>query len=453
MRRMSASATLDPTAIFADFEIAARPAAIAAVSGGSDSLALLLLLEAHLEARAPATRLVAVTVDHGLRPGSPAEAAGVAALCAARGIAHRTVRWSGRKPASGLPAAAREARYDLLASAARAEGTDCVLTGHTLDDQLETVAMREARGDGRGLAGMAPATLFDGRVWLLRPLLGLARADLRAWLAARGIAWVDDPTNVDEKYERARVRAAAGDDEASRAAAPARIAAAAATRLDLGGDAARAISAHMRAVAPGLFAVDRALCDAAGPAAIYALRIVLATVGGTPHLAEASGSAALFGRIRNERFRATLSRVVVDATADAVFLHREGRGLPDGAPPVPPIWDGRFRLGEIPQGASVAPVGREARDIVNDEQRSRRAGPAGAPPRLVTDALAAEPALWRGGEFIGLATEAGLARRIIAPWARFLPSFDLAPARAAAMLIGADTPPEPPLARHNPGGG
>ena len=258
-------ASIDSDSIFGRFELAERPALVAAVSGGSDSLGLLFLLKDHLGRCAPATQIVAVTIDHGLRAEAAGEARAVAALCHAQGITHRTLRWTAAKPATGLPAAAREARYRLLAEAAATEGTDLVLTGHTLDDQIETVDMRRARGakgpgDGRGLAGMAPATLYDGRSWLLRPLLGTERAALRAWLTERAIGWIDDPTNVDSKYERARLRAATaiGQDTQS---ARSRIAAAASERAALGEAAAALIRTHAKLAAPGLVALNLAFAE------------------------------------------------------------------------------------------------------------------------------------------------------------------------------------------------
>ena len=127
-------------------------------------------------------------------------------------MAHRTLRWRGRKPKSGLQEAAREARYRLLAQAAAQAGYEHILTAHTLDDQAETVLFRLARGSGLGgLAGMAraaplPAARGAGRFFLLRPLLALPKARLIATLEAAGISYNDDPTNRDPRFTRARLR-------------------------------------------------------------------------------------------------------------------------------------------------------------------------------------------------------------------------------------------------------
>ncbi len=183
---------------------------MAAVSGGGDSLALLFLLRDYFSTRADAPRLIAVTVDHGLRPESADEARAVARLCREHGIEHRIMRWEGEKPRTGIPAAARAARYQLLTEAAGEAGARIILTGHTQDDQIETFLMREARGEGRGLAGMADVTLLGGQFWLVRPLLDVKRQALRTFLTERKIGWFDDPTNENPAFERPRVRAAIG---------------------------------------------------------------------------------------------------------------------------------------------------------------------------------------------------------------------------------------------------
>jgi len=184
-----------------------------ALSGGGDSTALLCLLHDLLSERGEEDRLFAITVDHGLRPESAAEARRAGDFCAALGIPHAIRRWEGDKPAAGLQAAAREARYRLLAEAAGEAGCEVVMTGHTLDDQAETVAMRQARGDGRGLSGIAPATLYEKRTWFVRPLLGQRRAGLRAYLTTRRQDWIDDPSNIDPRFERVRTREAIGRDQ------------------------------------------------------------------------------------------------------------------------------------------------------------------------------------------------------------------------------------------------
>lgn len=191
--------------LFADFTD--QPVLVLAVSGGPDSLALLLLAARWRDARKRAPRLVAVTVDHGLRRESAAEARAVKKLAQALDVEHHTLRWRGAKPVTGVPAAARDARYRLLARLAREAGAVHVLTGHTRDDQAETVLMRMSRGSGlAGLAGMARLVRRDGMV-LARPLLDVPKSRLVATVARAGVAFADDPTNRNPEFTRPRLRA------------------------------------------------------------------------------------------------------------------------------------------------------------------------------------------------------------------------------------------------------
>jgi tRNA(Ile)-lysidine synthase len=157
-------------------------------------------------------KLVAVTIDHGLRPESAREARTVAGLARKLGVEHRTMRWTGRKPKTGIQEAARNARYRLLARAARDAGARHVLTAHTLDDQAETVLFRLARGSGvSGLAGMAmaaPLPVEEGKgILLVRPLLRTPKSQLIATLKAMKIPYANDPSNRDPRFTRPRFRA------------------------------------------------------------------------------------------------------------------------------------------------------------------------------------------------------------------------------------------------------
>jgi len=186
----------------------ARPHLAVAVSGGADSMALLLL--AHRWARAGHGKVTALTVDHGLRMGSAAEARQVARWCRARGIAHVTLRWAGAKPATGIQAAARAARYRILEDWCARRCVLHLLVAHHADDQAETVALRRERGSGAdGLAGMS-AIVETPRLRILRPLLGVPKARLAATLRRAGQGWIEDPSNRDAKFARARLRAGPG---------------------------------------------------------------------------------------------------------------------------------------------------------------------------------------------------------------------------------------------------
>ncbi|CAN7667439.1 tRNA lysidine(34) synthetase TilS [Bradyrhizobium sp. LjRoot220] len=191
--------------LFADWK--AAPAIVLAVSGGPDSIALMWLAARWRRGLRRGPRLVAVTIDHGLRPEAAREARDVKTLAGHLDLPHRTLRWRGAKPTTGVPAAARAARYRLLVQAARADGATHILTAHTRDDQAETLLMRMLRGSGiAGLAAMARQSERDG-VWLARPLLDVPKSQLIATLNKARIAFADDPTNRDANYTRPRLRA------------------------------------------------------------------------------------------------------------------------------------------------------------------------------------------------------------------------------------------------------
>lgn len=396
---------------------------VAAVSGGSDSTALLFLLEAHLEKFYPGARLIAATVDHGLREASAGEARAMGALCAAHGIEHEILEWTGDKPTRGIQAAARLARHGLLAEFAGKVGAAAVFTGHTRDDLAETVIMRNARGEGTGSAGIAPATLHDGRVWFARPLLGTARSELRAWLSERGIGWNDDPSNSDGRFERARLRHALreapdGFLQAERALASA--ADAAALRTARAHWAASLLRRHAARLAPGLVRLDRAALEGPDDTIIHTLRVLVAIVGGAEYLPDVARTGELLGKLRAGAARATFARSLVDARKDAVYFLREARGLPIEVGTLA-TWDRRYAL--LPGGVS----GRV------DSSRLIE-----APGSLLRAAARTEPEL----------PQNWTKRPLVAPWSQFLPVFDLVLANEAARLVGADAFPPPPFRSH-----
>lgn len=174
-----------------------------AVSGGPDSLAMLLLAHAALPGR-----IAAATVDHGLRAEAAAEAAMVAALCVRLGVPHETLKVELAE--GNVQAEARTARYAALAGWMARDGLDALLTAHHADDQAETLLLRLTRGSGvAGLAGVRARGVVPGtRLPLLRPLLGWRQAELTQIVASAGIEAANDPSNQDDRFDRARIRKA-----------------------------------------------------------------------------------------------------------------------------------------------------------------------------------------------------------------------------------------------------
>jgi tRNA(Ile)-lysidine synthase len=181
-----------------------RPHVAVAVSGGSDSLCLALLAGRWAARRGG--QVTGLSVDHGLRAQSRAEADRVGEWLRRQGMDHHILSWRGPKPVAGIQAAARDARYRLMGDWCRGAGVLHLLLGHTLDDQAETFLLRLAKGSGaEGLAAMA-AIRETPDVRLLRPLLDVSKSALRATLDAEGQDWIEDPSNQNPAFARVRVR-------------------------------------------------------------------------------------------------------------------------------------------------------------------------------------------------------------------------------------------------------
>ncbi len=434
--------------IFREIDFTRITRAVVAVSGGSDSTALLLLVMDRIAATGANTKILAVTVDHGLRREAGEEARAVSGFCNSIGVVHRTMRWERTEPlAAGIAASARSARYRLLSQAADEFGADVIFTGHTLDDQIETVAMRLARGSGRGLAGIAPLMLHDGRFWIARPLLGARRAKLRSMLESRQTGWIDDPSNVDSRSERARVRKELGEKPASHGLELLeRRRAAAASRIAQAGAAGALVKEHARQAAPGLIEVRAAAFDKEAEGSVTAFRALIAVQGGKVHFPDYSRALKLLDELRSGNSRGSLGGCVAERLGEAAYIWREFRG--SGPRPVEgragTVWDGRWLLVGRPvaEGTFIFPLGRNGKlppcSIQNPPpQRIRRAASAALPvlARQRPGPDEEEAAQFDPPAFVPVLT----------PWREFLPVFDLALARAVEKLLcGTGLPEIPP---------
>ncbi len=316
-----------------------RPIAVA-VSGGGDSLALLLLTDAW--ARSTGRALVVLTVDHGLQPDSQGWTTACAATAVRLGRAFKALHWTGDKPATGLPAAARAARHRLLADAARTFGARVILMGHTADDILEARLMRTRGSTTPEPREWAPSPVWpEGRgVFLLRPLLDVRRAEIREWLVARGETWIDDPANQSHLSARANARRDIAGGASTPAPGPDSVTAA---------DLARACTADPS----GGLRLARAALRAAGPGAIS--RFVSAAclcAAGTDRPPAGPAALRLAERLRGgDGFTASLAGARIEADETEVRALREaGEAARGGLRPLSlgagetGVWDGRFEI-------------------------------------------------------------------------------------------------------------
>ena len=330
-----------------------------AVSGGSDSMALLRLVERWRTQPNGPREIYALTVDHGLRPESADEARQVAMWCDAFKIPHQILQWSGDKPATGIQAKARSARYDLMSQWCRDAKVPVLMTAHTADDQAETVAMRRERtSTDRSLAAIWPENEWRG-VKLLRPLLGERRESLRGFLTGIGQVWLEDPSNQNRSFERIRVRDSLPDQDIEPLH---HLAEAAQLRVGLADVARRAfLLEHMTVDDYAVLRLPRvALLAESGDLRIDILSWVLA-VGGdgqTPERAIVEAIARWLEEGRENRRSA--NGAIVSARRHVVEVMREPARLRSRFVAVPAeghvMFDGRFTV-TAPEGATVGSMG------------------------------------------------------------------------------------------------
>ncbi len=430
----------------------AAPRIAVGVSGGADSLALALLARGWAAGRGGA--ILALTVDHGLRPESADETRRVAAWMAARSIPHAALRWDGDKPSAGIQAAAREARHRLLAERCRSEGILHLALAHHADDQVETVLLRFSRGSGvDGLAGMA-SVRWDGDVRLIRPLLDVRHTRLVATCQGFGQEWIEDPSNHAPAYARGRLRAAAsvlGAEGLSHESVCATARRAGRARNTLETLTADLLARTAQLYPEGWVRLDPAgLVNAPEELGLRALARILACVGGAAYPPRIERLERLFeelcaglttGRITGR----TLGGCRIIPRGDGLLITREPGAVRERLllPPGGEVWwDHRFRvrLGlDAPKPLTVACLGAEGWKSackMKETQRvplraERESSIIGQPAReqeaprltLPEPVRMALPALWDGGTLVSVP---GLPPSPIHAETRFVPAYPLA---------------------------
>lgn len=354
------------------------PPVALALSGGGDSVALLAL--AVDWARTRGRGVLALTVDHGLNPWSRDWTRRAGEQARGLGCDWAALGWTGPKPQTGLPAAARRARHALLAQAAREAGAAVILMAHTADDAAEADLMRDAGTPIGRLRDWSPSPVWpEGRgVMVCRPLLEEGRADLRDLLRARGLDWIEDPANQDLRFARPRARMARlvlADDGLPRPA------------LRREGRGREEAATWTREA--GIVELPRSV-DA------WTLAAVVTCAGGRERPPRGDRIAALKAKLaRHEDVQAVLGGARLSARGAQAVVHREpGEQARSGLAPlplesgVPAVWDGRFEITVAGAGWSVVPAqGRLTALALEDRKRLAALPPAarGAAPVLIRD--------------------------------------------------------------------
>lgn len=397
-----------------------------AVSGGSDSTAMMHAIAhwAGRRAHASSPRIHVATVDHDLRQGSRTEAQTVANAASDLGLPHHLLTWTGPKPATGVQAAARMARYTLLQQLLSGLGEPgaALVTAHTADDQAETLLMRLARGSGLdGLSAMAgrrrlsPGVPYD----LVRPLLSVAKSRLVATLQAQGTPWTEDPSNTSLDFERVRIRAAAGT-LAGLGLTPEKLALTAGrlARVRIAVDtASHDFETRVLDLNDGAFAAIRRteFTQAPDELRLRLLIRVLSRFGGASPATRLCKVERLLQRLdATSTLTATLGGCVITATASEFRIFRE-----PGRAPLPEcrldngdstIWDERFAVSISGLSSRDAPVTVKALGASGYATLRKR-----AKMTLPQRATATLPSFWRGQTLLAVPAVAGVRQITLCP--------------------------------------
>lgn len=386
----------------------AGPRIAVALSGGADSLALLVLASQWVK-KSKARYVIAYTVDHGLRKESAAEARQCAAFAKSLGVTHRILRWKGDKPLSGIQAAARAARYDLLAKACQRDAIATLLTAHHLEDQAETFLLRLARGSGvDGLAAMQAITQPESGLRLLRPFLDVPRETLRAVVTRAGLTPIEDPSNDNQRFDRVKVRRLMSDLSAL-GLTPLRLADTAANMSR----ASKALKAVTREVLKssvvdpaGFIHIDLAVLRAApNEIALRALAEMLKDVGGSLYAPRFEGLIAIHEALGSDVLNKarTLNGCRLVTKRGRLYVTREVSTALRATPVslrkrVALLWDDRFTVlldRDLPKSAApheVRALGPEGLRIIRAAGCPEPGGPKSVLPTL--------PALWEGKRLV-----------------------------------------------------
>ncbi|MCR8725143.1 tRNA lysidine(34) synthetase TilS [Frigidibacter sp. ROC022] len=356
-----------------------------AVSGGSDSLALL-----HLLADRGPERLLALTVDHRLRPEAAEEAVTVGRIAAGLGVAHRVLRWEGWDGSGNTQDQARRARYRLLAEACAEAGIADVALGHTRDDNVETFFLGLTRGAGLdGLSGMRHRFTRDG-VTFHRPLLDTGRAALRDELVRRGVTWADDPSNDDPGYERVRIRQALAGLDLDPATVARSIGNLHATRRDLGIELLeRLCGAYW--LDHGDLVIDRDRFEALSPEfRRRTLAAALRYISGSDYPPRGADLMRLVTRDWRQG-AATLHGCILFPGPDGLRISREYSAVRDLTCASTEIWDNRWRFtGSHRPGRILRALGPDGLAQVRDR----------TPSSQPHHAVLASPSAWHGERLV-----------------------------------------------------